>query len=125
MYRSSLTPQMLVLAIALLLAGCTPVAEALAPKGPLPEDVARRAGRLDELARIKDQGAATDPYALAARLDELATIKDESVVTDAYVRAARLDELARIKDPLTPEADRDMLIARLDKLAQIKDQVMP
>ena len=127
MYRFSLAPLTLILAFALFLSACAPAAEVVAPKAPLPDDVARNIARLDTLAQIKDElnptaGRDTD----IARLDKLAQIKDPvdpAVERDTLI--ARLDKLAQIKDQVDPAVQRGMLIARLDRLAQIKDLVMP
>jgi hypothetical protein len=95
MYRTAFAAKTIILAFTLLLAACAPAAEALAPKAPLPDDVARRVARLDALSQIKD---GTDPSTLRsaqiARLDQLAQIKDIGAALDERdARIARLDQL--------------------------------
>jgi hypothetical protein len=97
--RTAFAPKTIILAFTLLLAACAPAAEAIAPKAPLPDDVARRVARLDALSQIKD---GSDPSTLRS------------------VQIARLDRLAQIKDMGAPLDERDARIARLDELAQIK-----
>jgi hypothetical protein len=122
MYRSTLAPKTLFLAVAVALAACTPVAEALAPQAP-PDDVASRIARRDQLEHIKDETYSMVSHdAVIARLDQLAALKDGVfAASERDAHLARLDYLAQIKDEPNPVAVRNALIARLDQLTRIKD----